>query len=153
MLKRSEPMETARLEKPEMTAEAKAAPHKPIPTLRPAPRPRKPRIRRDTLQSAGIALLSLVLGVLAWHWASTAKLDFVVNFENVPGPARVFAAFIGHLQTEIFYTHIGVSLRRILISYARMKKADKRYTSKKEAKATGRKPGPIKRQSRSSGLL
>ena len=46
------------------------------------------------------------------------NLEFVVDFQNVPGPGEVFAAFFEHLGTEIFYTHVGVSMGRILISYA-----------------------------------
>ncbi len=65
-----------------------------------------------------IALLSLSIGVLAWHLAATFNLNWFINFENVPTPGKVFIAFLGHLQTEVFYTHIGVSMRRILISYS-----------------------------------
>ncbi len=76
------------------------------------------RVRPETAKSIGIALLSLALGVVAWHWAAAVNLKLVVDFQNVPGPIRVFTAFWGHLQTEIFYTHIYVSMRRILISYS-----------------------------------
>lgn len=70
------------------------------------------------LPSIGIAILSLTIGVLLWHWASTTNFNFFINFENVPTPSKVFFAFLGHLQTDIFFTHIGVSMRRILISYS-----------------------------------
>lgn len=72
----------------------------------------------ENLKSLSIVILSLSTGVLMWHIAAAVNLDFYINFSNVPSPAKVFAAFIGHLQTEIFYTHIGVSMRRILISYS-----------------------------------
>ena len=75
-------------------------------------------ILKNAVTSAGIALFSLSIGVLIWHWASTVNFNVFINFENVPTPAKVFAAFLGHLQTEVFYTHIGVSMRRILISYS-----------------------------------
>ncbi len=70
------------------------------------------------LRTASMALFSLSIGVLLWHFASATNLNLYINFENVPSPLKVFNAFIGHLQTEIFYTHIGVSMRRILISYS-----------------------------------
>ncbi|MEM7472543.1 MAG: ABC transporter permease [Pseudomonadota bacterium] len=66
----------------------------------------------------GIGVGSLAVGVLLWHIAVAVKLDLYINFMNVPSPAKVLTAFIGHIQTEIFYTHIGVSMRRILISYS-----------------------------------
>ncbi|SNR82938.1 ABC transporter permease [Puniceibacterium sediminis] len=72
----------------------------------------------DLLRSLGLGLLSLAAGVLFWHWASATNLNVFVNFENVPGPGKVFASFLGHLETEIFYTHIRVSMQRILISYS-----------------------------------
>lgn len=69
------------------------------------------------IRSAAMAVLSLSVGVVLWHWASESNLNFYINFENVPSPAKVFSAFTGHLQTDVFYTHIAVSMRRILISY------------------------------------
>ncbi|WP_299730692.1 ABC transporter permease [uncultured Tateyamaria sp.] len=76
------------------------------------------RIPPDLLQNAGIALVSLSIGVVLWHIATAINLDFYINFSNVPAPLKVFTAFIAHIQTEIFWTHIGVSMRRILISYS-----------------------------------
>ncbi|MFK8081096.1 MAG: ABC transporter permease [Granulosicoccus sp.] len=76
------------------------------------------KIKSDHAQPVTIALLSLSVGVFVWYLASEFNVNWFINFENVPGPGSVFMAFIGHLQTEIFYTHIGVSLRRILISYS-----------------------------------
>ncbi len=81
------------------------------------PVPRLPKITRQHLSSAGIVALSLTIGVLLWHFVTATNLDFYINFENVPSPLWVFTAFVGHVQTEIFWTHIGVSMRRILISY------------------------------------
>ena len=70
------------------------------------------------LRSVFIGLLSLSIGVALWALASEYNFNVFINFENVPSPARVFTAFVGHLQTDIFYVHIGVSMRRILISYS-----------------------------------
>lgn len=70
------------------------------------------------LQALGIGAASLAVGVLVWHWATETNLNLYINFENVPGPWTVLTAFLGHIQTEIFYQHIGASMRRIAISYA-----------------------------------
>lgn len=90
--------------------------------VKPAPRAQTtlqwPRISMAQLQNVGIALASLTVGVVLWHIATAINLDFYINFSNVPSPWKVFTAFIAHVQTEIFWTHIGVSMRRILFSYS-----------------------------------
>ncbi len=82
------------------------------------PKTKERRLKPETLKSMGIGAVSLLIGILLWHWASSTNLDFYINFSNVPTPTKVFTAFIGHIQTEIFFVHIGVSMRRILISYS-----------------------------------
>jgi NitT/TauT family transport system permease protein len=77
-----------------------------------------PSISPKLLQNIGIAIASLSVGVVWWHFATAINLDFYINFSNVPSPWKVFTAFIAHVQTEIFWTHIGVSMRRILFSYS-----------------------------------
>lgn len=72
----------------------------------------------DRARSVLMALISLALGVALWDWAAAVNLDFYINFENVPSPGKVFDAFLGHLGSDIFYIHIGVSMQRILISYS-----------------------------------
>jgi NitT/TauT family transport system permease protein len=65
-----------------------------------------------------LRLGALAIGVLAWHLAVGAKLNFYINFENVPAPGTVLTSLLGHLSGSEFYTHIGVSMQRILIGYA-----------------------------------
>lgn len=76
--------------------------------------------RPDTklMSDVGIAIISLSFGVLLWHIATAVNLDFYINFSNVPSPSKVLTAFVEHIQTSIFWTHIAVSMRRILISYS-----------------------------------
>lgn len=88
------------------------------PAMGPAPNWTLPRLSRAQWQSIGIVALSLSIGVVLWWIATEINLDFYINFSNVPSPLKVFTAFIAHIQTEIFWTHIGVSMRRILISYS-----------------------------------
>ncbi len=70
-------------------------------------------------QTHGIAVgtLSLCAGILLWHLATLYNFNFFINFENIPSPLKVADAFIDHLAKPVFYTHIFVSIRRILIAY------------------------------------
>lgn len=88
-----------------------------VPTSMPA-RQNLPRISVNQLQNIAMAIGSLSVGVILWHIATAINLDFYINFSNVPAPLKVFTAFVAHIQTEIFWTHIGVSMRRILFSYS-----------------------------------
>lgn len=90
----------------------------PVPPTSRGPSLKKPLIKPEAMRNIGIGILSLAIGIAAWHWASAVNLDLIVDFQNVPGPGLVFVSFLGHLGTDIFYTHIGVSMRRILISYS-----------------------------------
>ena len=91
---------------------------KPVPPASPAPAPaRRVLISKAKLANLGMIALSLTTGVLLWHLFTAIDLDFYINFSNVPSPLKVFTAFVEHIQTTIFWTHIGVSMRRILISY------------------------------------
>lgn len=72
----------------------------------------------DRMRTVLMAIVSLAIGVALWDWATAVNLDFYINFENVPSPRKVFDAFVGHLGSDVFYIHIGVSMQRILISYS-----------------------------------
>jgi NitT/TauT family transport system permease protein len=65
-----------------------------------------------------MGLAALAFGVLVWHLAVKAQLSFYLRFENVPPPAKVWASFLEHLSGSLYYTHILVSIRRILIGFA-----------------------------------
>ena len=66
----------------------------------------------------GVRIVALALGILAWHWATTVNLNYIINFENVPEPLKVWNAFLVQLAGSEFYIHIMVSMQRILIGYA-----------------------------------
>lgn len=70
------------------------------------------------LGNLGVSIFALLIGIAFWHWATLQNLNVYINFENVPSPTKVFLAFTEHLQTNVFYVHVGVSMRRILISYS-----------------------------------
>ena len=78
----------------------------------------KRTLKNDTLQTVAIGFVSLSLGIVIWHLATLYKFNFFINFENVPPPLKVGQAFLVHLADSEFYTHIVVSIRRILIAYS-----------------------------------
>ena len=69
-------------------------------------------------RSLSVQVLSLVVGVLIWHFACKYQFKFFIKFDNVPAPLVVFDAFWTHIHDTKFYVHILVSIQRILISFA-----------------------------------
>lgn len=69
-------------------------------------------------RSWAIRLTSLLAGLLLWHLACIYQFHFLINFQTVPAPLVVLAAFIKHLHDAKFYMHIMVSMERITISFA-----------------------------------
>jgi NitT/TauT family transport system permease protein len=72
----------------------------------------------ETWRMLLIGTASVIGGLLIWHLATKFNFNFYINFENVPGPLKVGAAFAKHLQDSEFYIHNLVSLRRIAIAYS-----------------------------------
>jgi NitT/TauT family transport system permease protein len=64
------------------------------------------------------AALSIAAVVLAWHLATTYRLEAYVRFNNIPTPAAVFETMLEVNQSPKFVTNIGISLRRILLGFA-----------------------------------
>jgi NitT/TauT family transport system permease protein len=106
------------VKKDKILAEPLVEAQKTAPTYAQKPALQLPFISMGQVQNIGMAIASLGVGILWWHFATAINLDFYINFSNVPSPYKVFTAFIAHVQTEIFWTHIGVSMRRILLSYS-----------------------------------
>jgi NitT/TauT family transport system permease protein len=65
-----------------------------------------------------LSLAAIAAGLLVWHLAVKANLNVYIKFENVPPPAKVWSAFLTQISGSLFFTHILVSLKRILIGYA-----------------------------------
>jgi NitT/TauT family transport system permease protein len=65
-----------------------------------------------------IGALSMLCGLMLWHFATAYKFNFFINFENVPAPLKVGQAFAMHLTESEFYIHNLVSLRRIALAYS-----------------------------------
>jgi NitT/TauT family transport system permease protein len=68
--------------------------------------------------SLAVSTLSILAGLLVWHLLSVNDVVFLVSFENVPTPGAVGVQLWELLGGSEFYTHIGVSVQRILISFA-----------------------------------
>lgn len=65
-----------------------------------------------------IRISAVMVAIVLWHFASTYKFNIVINFQNIPAPEIVWTQFLALIHTEIFYTHILVSIRRILIGFS-----------------------------------
>ncbi|MDN3722414.1 hypothetical protein QW131_32230 [Roseibium salinum] len=63
-------------------------------------------VKRNALTIA-LSVLSLSLGILLWHLATTYKFDFYINFENVPSPGKVFQRLFGHISVNGISTSIS----------------------------------------------
>jgi len=64
-----------------------------------------------------LRLVSVALGVVAWQLLSSHGVDFILNFQNLPGPLQVWQVFTRLLHQKVFYVDLGYSLRRIGIAY------------------------------------
>ncbi|MFE8071826.1 ABC transporter permease [Marinobacteraceae bacterium S3BR75-40.1] len=73
---------------------------------------------RNNALSWGIRTFAVAFALFIWHLASTQGWDGILSFSNVPAPAVVGQEFLAQIQNSEFFTHIGVSMRRILISYS-----------------------------------
>lgn len=60
---------------------------------------------------------SVAAGLIAWHLLSTHGIDFILNFQNLPGPLQVGSVFAQLLHQHDFYIDIAYSLRRIGVAY------------------------------------
>lgn len=76
------------------------------------------QVPADTWRMVLIGAVSVVCGVMLWHFATDLNFNFFINFENVPAPLKVGAAFATHLTDSEFYIHNLVSLRRIAFAYS-----------------------------------
>jgi NitT/TauT family transport system permease protein len=60
---------------------------------------------------------SLALCGLAWHLATTYRLDLYVRFQNVPTPAAVLEEAVALFASRGYWVHIAVSLERIWLGF------------------------------------
>lgn len=65
-----------------------------------------------------VRILAIIGAIFIWQTCSSNSVNFIINFENIPDPVSVWSQFVMLLGTSDFYTHIGVSLQRILIGFS-----------------------------------
>lgn len=59
--------------------------------------------------------LALLLGV--WYLGTKYKVELYIRFSNIPTPAEVLQRLVEVNKSPRFLTHIGISVRRILIGF------------------------------------
>jgi sulfonate transport system permease protein len=75
------------------------------------------RLRQAGWVRHALRVLSLVLFFLAWHVATTQRLDLYVRFQNVPTLAKVFDEALMLFASSAYYVHILASLERIYLGF------------------------------------
>ncbi|MGD8571863.1 MAG: ABC transporter permease [Gammaproteobacteria bacterium] len=65
-----------------------------------------------------IRVSAVISAVILWQLCSSFNVNFIISFENIPTPAVVGEKLLLLLNTQEFYTHILVSLKRIVISFS-----------------------------------
>ena len=74
-------------------------------------------IKRIPWDRYAIRAAAIVGAIIVWHLCSVYAFNFIISFENIPTPSIVGEQFISLLGSTEFYTHIIVSLKRILIGF------------------------------------
>lgn len=64
-----------------------------------------------------VGCIGLAIGLGLWQLMSANRVNFFINFANVPLPGAVFAAFTDHVMDREFYIHIEVSVLRIAAGF------------------------------------
>jgi NitT/TauT family transport system permease protein len=70
------------------------------------------------LRGWGLGVVALGLFVLAWHLATTYRLDLHIRFTNVPTPGAVLQRAAIAFTDPRFFEHIVMSVQRILAGFA-----------------------------------
>jgi NitT/TauT family transport system permease protein len=78
--------------------------------------PADPRYLRS--HRYAVRACALLLALAIWQLAAASKFNFVISFANVPTPVEVGRALWTQLNTQVFYLHMLVSVKRIFISFA-----------------------------------
>lgn len=75
------------------------------------------RKTRERVRPILLGVLSLVLFILTWHFATKYRLDLYIRFQNIPSPLTVYEHASQLFGTDQFYSNMLISLRRILIGF------------------------------------
>jgi NitT/TauT family transport system permease protein len=89
------------------------------PSRRGSPRSSVARgVRSKVFGSIAIGAISLAGWLGLWQLASTYDWSFFFRFDNIPAPTEVAAAVGELVRSPKFGSHVGNSIRRILIGYS-----------------------------------
>lgn len=107
------------------TVDAVARTETPVATPHSAPtaveKRRPSRLRRwwlDNWQRYLVRMMSVMAALVLWKLAVAAQWHFIISFQNVPAPETVLREFIALLRSDVFYMHIGASVRRVAIAFS-----------------------------------
>jgi sulfonate transport system permease protein len=78
-----------------------------------------PVIQRLTGRPARLAIriAACLACVAVWQIASVNRVDFFINFQNIPSPEQVARASVDLLHSPKLFLHIGNSLRRVFAGF------------------------------------
>lgn len=82
-----------------------------------SPAARLLRTARANAPSMLLWVISLALLLGFWYVGTRYRLEFYIRFTNIPTPAEVLQRLVEVNQSSRFLTHIGISVRRILIGF------------------------------------
>ncbi len=68
----------------------------------------------------GLLMTTISIGtfILLWYFATKYRWDIYVRFTNIPSPGDVFTNATALMHNDKFYSHMGMSLRRILFGFS-----------------------------------
>ncbi|MBL8672283.1 MAG: ABC transporter permease [Alphaproteobacteria bacterium] len=93
----------------------------PLPASRAAEAPARPwaalLARGPSGRAMALGVLSIAAFLVAWHLASTYRLDAFIRFINVPGPLVVLDRLAHALDNPSFVQNVLISLRRIMLGF------------------------------------
>jgi NitT/TauT family transport system permease protein len=69
------------------------------------------------MQRAAVRVIALLFFATLWHFATTHKIRWIVNFAFVPAPLEVLAAAADFARSPKVLTHIGSSLYRVFVGF------------------------------------
>lgn len=75
-------------------------------------------VRSKVVGSIAIGAVSIAAWLGLWQLASTYDWTFFFRFDNIPAPTEVAAAVGELIRSPKFGSHVGNSIRRILIGYS-----------------------------------
>ncbi len=96
-----------------------AASAAPAPHAAPEPLPVERLVTwlRSVLPSLLMTTLSIGMFIVLWYFATKYRWDIYIRFTNIPSPGEVLANMMSLLQSDKFYQHMGMSLRRIMLGF------------------------------------